>query len=281
MQNKKISIEDDKKNNILADLNDFLGRGPNDLKKEILDTFKAKYVGCGIWYINHVLSANIIKSNHSIITEQNKLLTVYMCFLVYCQSIYCGICRQHASKQIKNTSISDQIETPDDNTKYVLFEWFFDFHKAANSHSGKNNIVTKNEYYNFFVNDIETKNIFEKENYTYEKIQVGMWHYFFLLTTKCYHKKQVMYIYYLILEFMPYLENKQRTIFHEFCKKHRFSAALNDNSLPIDQLCTSFFDWIYAMYSEMNSKSGIIVYPLDVLKNVYFHLDVCTDNCDK
>lgn len=245
---------------------------------EILDTFKAKHVGRGIWHVEHTLSACFVNQNGDISNLHNKIMTVYMCFIVYCKFIYCGICRHHAAGQIHETSITSIIESPDSNTPNILFDWFYDFHRAANIHAGKSS-PSREDVREFFIEGKE--NSIKRSNYSYDKIHTGIWHLFFLLSTKCHSHEQIACVYYLMLEYMPHLPQPQKTYFAQFCEKHRFTEALNDLTLPNEVLCICFFDWIHAMYEDMNKRSNVKVYPLEKLKNIYFYLDVCNKDCDK
>lgn len=247
-------------------------------RQELLDTFKASSVGRGIWYIQHVMSASIIKQVNDIVTTSNKLMTVYMTFIVYCRFIYCGFCRNHAAEQIQRTSISSEIQNPNRNTPFLLFRWFYNFHKAANAHAKKKS-PTEKDVVNYFMYDIKDGPI-KDSDFSYKKIQCGMWHYFFLLASKCHSHEQISCIYFIMLEFMPHLQTQQRNIFISFCSKHRFTEALNDFDLPNEQLCISFFDWIYAMYAEMQTDAGIKVYDIDLVKDVYFNLESCNKDCE-
>lgn len=273
MENEGLNKKDD-------ELNPYHFENEVIIENEIRDLCKAKYVGCGIWYIQHILSASIVKNLDNIVDIKTRILIVYICFIIYCKFIYCGICRHHASVQIQKTPITDKIFQVDDSSPMVLFEWFYNFHKSANINAGKLS-PKKEEVVNYFILNLKDKMEISDDNYSYEKIQCGIWHYFFLLSTKCHGHEQISCIYYLILEFMPYLPKKQKDIFCNFCSNHRFSDALNEISLPVEQLCISFFDWIFAMYEEINSKSNIKVYNIESLKNVYFYLDICNKECDK
>lgn len=262
-----------------ADLKKVEGKLDHDEQtQEILDSFKAKFVGFGVWYVNHILSSHIVKNFHTMIDPGNKMMTVYICFIVYCKFIYCGICRHHAAGQIQKTSITSKIEIPTEETANLLFDWFYDFHKAANTHAKKSS-PSKEHVRNYFLNGIDSD--IHHDTYTYENIQNGMWHYFFLLSTKCHSHEHISCLYYIILEFMPYLPSVQRQLFVSFCSTHRFTDALNDHTISGEELCICFFDWLHAMYYEINSKSGIKVYPKETLNDIYFYLDVCSKDCDK
>lgn len=257
------------------------------IKNEITESFKAKEVGRGIWFVITTLISSLIlnKSKENDKTLFHKMNGIYISFIIYCKYIYCGHCRDHAAIYIKEHPMSDKLN----NTSGIisLFNWIYNFHKSANEKRPNNDIKTpdivdvKNYYLDGYREFSKSLSMIKDSDFEYNLIEKGIWHYFFLLITKCTTRSHINLIYYLILEFMPNLPHKQYTLFYEFCNKHRFTEALNDDTITDDYLIVCLFDWFYSMYSFINTKSDLTVYSKENLRQVYFYLDVCREDCDK
>jgi hypothetical protein len=240
------------------------------LVRDILDGFAAPIVGRGVWYVNHCLIAAVINHDESDgITVEEFIEVVYVLFMVYCRFLYCNNCREHALEFIETNPI--QPTDPED-----VFAWLYDFHRNANEHAGKTSPDYKNVI-EYFVNRKSTT--IRNEDYDYELIQAGFWHYFFIIATKSKSRSQLSYIYYVLLRFTEYLPREQRILFREYVREHQFCEALYDTQVRDEFVCISFFDWLYGAYELLNSKTRI--YPIGVLRQVYMNMGVCDKDCDQ
>lgn len=235
---------------------------------DILETFKAKYVGRGVWYTVTKMVSCIILGKFSLTASKIfQLRTVHLFFMIYCQNIYCLICRYHAADFIYANP--KNLESP-----FEYFIWLYNFHKAANNNAKKSSPSFK-----------RIKNIYIDEEgdseLNFHDCQNGIWHFLFIVATKCTDKGQIVALYYLIIEFMSNIFMEQRIMFGEFADKHKFTDALAAKEISEIDLCRSLFDWIYALYADINSKSGEKVYDIETIRSTYYSLEYCTDNCDK
>lgn len=233
----------------------------------ILETFKAKYVGRGVWYTIAMMVTCIYLNKFTIsFNKYFQIKTVHLFFMIYCQHIFCLICRHHAADFM--------IENPKDlSSPLSYFKWIYKFHKAANINAGK----TSPSY--LYVENIYLKEKGDPE-LNYHDCQIGIWHFLFIVATKCTNRGQIIAFYYLIIEFMSNIFPEQQLMFNEFTKNHMFSEALSIEDLNDIDLCISFFEWIYALYYYINTKSNENTYDITTIKNTYYKLEYCTDKCD-
>lgn len=293
-----------------------------DEKQELLDTFKAGSVGRGVWFVmEKLVSMLLLGQMYEGFTDKFHLLTIHSCFMMYCENIYCLVCRHHAAEYIGTTRIIRTITSGDKRIVQNYFEWLYNFHKLAN-HNAKKESPPLRDVMNFYLgewsrtqsvhqvveNPIQNSSVRQEakgsgqeawigtagdalsktttssinENvFTYDRIQVGVWHFFFMLATKCHQAGQVSAVYYLLLQFMSSLSGRPGALFREFTEKHKFTDALLKNDINIQELCISFFDWIYALHSYMNTKMGIKVYDQELMKDTYYNLEFCDRDCDQ
>lgn len=255
------------------------GEETNTEKQELLDTFKAKSVGRGIWHVMHKLVAMLILGQlFNGFDVEFQVLTIHLCFMMYCEYIYCLICRHHAAEFIGSNPILPFLNTKKDISAQIYFEWLYNFHKAANHNANKNSPAMR-DVINFYLGSgITTIN---EDELKYKDIQVGIWHFFFMLVTKCHQSGQISAVYYLLSQFMSSLPGREGSLFRDFAEKHKFTDALLKEGISNQELCMSFFDWIYALHSDMNTKLGFKVYSLDLMKDAYYNLEFCDNNCDQ
>lgn len=235
--------------------------------KELLETFKAKYVGRGVWFtVTEMITCVILKKFTLLFDKQFQIKTIHLFFMLYCQNIYCLICRYHAANFIKSNP-------KDLSSPLAYFWWICKFHRAANINAGKTSPDDK------IINDIYLKGNGSSE-LNYHTCQIGIWHFFFIVATKCVNRGQIIAFYYLIIEFMANSFEEQKQLFIEFASEHKFSEALSTDDMTEIDLCISFFEWIYAMYAFINERSNEKVYSLELIKYTYYNLEYCTDKCD-
>jgi hypothetical protein len=238
----------------------------------ILETFKAPIVGRGVWFVNHCLSSAVIEhTDVDEISTEEFLEVSHDAFITYCEFIYCGHCREHAEEYIARHPFTSF--NPLD-----YFDWLYEFHKSANEHAQKSS-PSLEDVRNYFLR--RGPSSIQSSNYSYEFIQAGFWHYFFLLSTKSKSRAQISYVYYILLKFIEYLPPKQRTLIANYVREFQFRKALYDNSMRTELVCISFFDWLYGAYELLNKDVGLTVFAIEPLSFVYLNLGVCDKDCDK
>jgi hypothetical protein len=239
-----------------------------NVSDELLETFKAKYSGRGVWYTIFTLVSCLILNKFRISFPKHfQLKTIHLFFMIYCQNIYCLICRHHAADFM--------LENPKDLSSAInYFKWLYKFHKAANINSGK----TSPSY-----SYVERIYLGEEGDtmLNYHDCQVGIWHFFFIVSTKCTNRGQIVAFYYIILEFMCNTFPEQSDMFKEFSEENKFTDALSMDNIDDVDLCMIFFEWLYALYSFINTRSNEKVYDIETIKNTYYNLEYCTESCDK
>ena len=257
--------------------------------KEMLESFKAKSVGRGVWYVQHKLCSRVIKDEMKDHPSIFLIQTMYTLFLMYCYAIFCLYCREHAAEFIKQNPFLDEIDNEDD-LPIRYFNWLWRFHSRANQNARMAGSATLEsppeiEVYNYFVNGKSDKSdksdkLIKDENYRYELIQVGFWHYFYLVSISCHNWGHIAGLFYMLNQFMVELPEKQREIFRDFSEKHKFADALYDHEIEIHDLCIALFEWIYALQTQINASIGIKIYSLKLTKEVYFNLEYCDSSCE-
>jgi len=251
-------------------------------KEQILETFKAKFVGRGVWNVLHTLTANV-NNNDSIYTKKYLIILINEFFLIYCENIYCQSCRQHASEFISKYpiyNIFENNEIEDDKYPILYLEWLVKFHNHANNHAGHLEVIDIDVVIDYYI--IGNNNEFIKNSdFEFINIENGMWHFFFLCSSKILKFNQISSFHYLILQFMKTLPYPQKYYFNEFIVKHKFTDALTHNDINESDLCIVFFEWIYELYSYINKKSNLNVFPFKLIKETYYTIDFCDNSCDK
>lgn len=247
-------------------------------REELLETFKSRYVGRGVWKIQHKLSSKLIKKDYNLSVDREFLLETYhTLFVTYCRVMYCLICRHHAADVMIKNPGSIIVTSPDPAKYHQYFEWLYNFHVKANQNAEKGSPDFQNVYGYY----VEGKNTLNPSDLEYDRVQNGYWHYFFLLTTKSSRRGHATAIYYLILEIFDDAEEPVHEVFREFIMKHRFTTALKDSDISETELCSVLFDWIYALYKEMNEFTGNRVFSRDTVRETYYTLEYCMEDCDK
>jgi hypothetical protein len=238
-----------------------------DEKDELLETFKAKNVGRGVWYLLHSQISFIIKNeDESDISNLMLTQTLHGFFMIYCENIYCSICSKHALEYISKNKIDNELKNP---IKY--FEWLHDFHTHANLNSGRE--FTKRSLEHVKMHYL-TEPIFN--DLTYDKIQIGVWHFIFMLTTKCKHKGYILALYTLVINTLSNID-EIKDVFIEYLSKYNFLDVFEDD--VDDELSDLLFEYLYSVYKTINIKLNIKIYDLDLLKVVYYNLDSCDKDC--
>ena len=59
-----------------------------------------------------------------------------------------------------------------------------------------------------------------------------------------------------------------------------FNMALNSSD-SVESICVAFFDYIYALYFHVNSRSGIKTYSKKVVQEAYYNISFCDSDCGK
>lgn len=255
--------------------------------EELLETFAAKYVGRGIWNMFMTLVFNLKFKIPAGYTAMNCITIIHYNFMHYCRDIYCLICRVHAAKYIANHKIIERLfdiskSDMDEKEKnllitYEYFVWFYNFRNSANSFAEKTPPELE-EVIRHFNGDSSTIN---PSDFDYENIHYGIWHCIFLLITKCFQLDQIKAVYFIIVNYMKYLPEKQKAIFNEFRKQNDVTELFDDDSIQMEDLCISFFEWAYVLYSEMNGQSGLRVFSENVVRDAYYNISFCTKACGK
>lgn len=246
-------------------------------KEELLEYFKAKYMR-GVWNMFMTMTFNIQNFPNSLKCPLKWISIIHFCFIHYCKVIYCKTCRTHASEFISSNPIIDRIYDCDEDNEmiYLYFEWFYNFRNAANSHSAIIKIHPSFPDVLKFFNGLDSS--IDSNDFTYEKIQNGIWHVLLLLSTKCHTREEVSIVYFFIDMYMNFLPKKQSELYVIFKEKHNFEEALYSDDC-IESICVSLFDWLYELYSFINSNSEIKVYSKKVIKETYYNISFCTKGC--
>lgn len=259
-------------NNVFA-FDGNLSETQSQQKEEILKSFEAKFVGRGVWNMFMTLVFDIDNFSHH--NTLSKIKIIHFAFLLYCKNIYCGICREHASEFIKNNTIIENISNMcDKRMVFEYFKWFYLFRNSAN----KNNGITPPSYsdvIDYFNGDFIQQ--IPVSDFVYEKIENGVWHCLFILVTKCHELNHVHAIYYIICCYMKRLPYKQLNLYKTFVENHDFKVAFEDKC--VENICIAFFDWLYALYRFINSRSDINVYDKDIIRDAYYNIGTCDKSC--
>lgn len=254
-------------------------------KDELLDTFAAKHVGRGIWNMFMTLVFMLkfgLPDGHSAL---ECVSLIHYNFLHYCRDIYCLVCRVHAAKFISNHKITEklyelnrEIEDEDEKNSLIIYEyfnWFYTFRNSANSFANKQG-PEFNDVIRFFSGEESSIN---NEDFTYDKIHVGIWHCFFILITRCYNKDHVKATYFLIGNYMKFLPTLQKNLYLEFKARNNFLELISDEELTSEELCVDLFDWTYALYNFINSNSEMKVFSKDAVSDAYYNMAFCSSSC--
>lgn len=239
----------------------------NNENDEIRNTFKAKYVGRGVWYVIHSQIASIINNVDNEIPNDMLLKTLHGFFMIYCENIYCSICREHAFEFIATNEINIETVSLDE-----YFAWIYDFHFHANLNSNR-------EFERRSLKTVQKHYLHDKifDDLNYEQIQTGVWHLFFILATKCKHNGYVLALYNLFVNIFSEMVNINN-IFIEYLEEFNFLEVFKNEDE--DELGDLLFDYMYSVYCTINIKLNIKCYDLEFLKNIYYNLDSCDDSCD-
>lgn len=256
-------------------------------KEELLDTFTAKYVGRGIWNMFMTLVFNLKFGLPEKTSAFSCISIIHHNFLMYCKDIYCLVCRGHAAKYITKHKIIDRLDEIDKNVEdeqektalitYEYFNWFYNFRNSANSFANKQP-PELNDVIRFFSGD---ESSIEEDDFTYDKIQTGIWHCFFILITRCYTKDHVSATFFLIANYMKFIPEKQKNLYLEFRARNDFLEIMSDPEMTSEELCVELFEWSYALYNFVNSNSDIRVFNKDVISDAYYNMAYCSHACGK
>lgn len=242
-----------------------------DEREELRKTFKAKNVGRGVWYSLHSYMSLIMldrkKKNKSLL-----LNSLHVFFMMYCESIYCLVCRNHALEFISKNNITRIMSTTRDDRFIEYFRWLYLFHRAANKNAEVKSEAYENVHEHYLVSKIFN-------DLSYKDIENGMWHLFLLLATKSSIKGYIIALYSFSMDILLNIEEIRDEVNKYILEKKFLSIFTSDSDE--DKYGYEFLCFLHELQTMINNKRNIKTYDIDTVSKVYYYLDYCEDDCGK